>query len=92
MRLSEDRISHIAHLISDGIWKDDLVDFTDESKVLAEIKRTISDYLMVEDQADSIARNKIRSLSRDVPEGSREWDILYKKYFEEEALKKGFSF
>jgi len=92
VRLSDDRISHIAHLISDGIWKDDLVDFTDESKVLAEIKRTISDYLMVEDQADSIARNKIRSLSRDVPEGSREWDILYKKYFEEEALKKGFSF
>jgi len=26
-----------------------------------------------------------------VPEGSREWDILYKKYFEEEASKKGFT-
>jgi len=92
LRLSDDRISHLAHLISDGIWKDDLVDFTDESKVLAEIKRTISEYMMVEDQADSIARNKIRSLSRDVPEGSREWDILYNKYFEEEASKKGFSY
>ncbi len=92
MRLSDDRISHIAHLISDGIWKDDLVDFTDEAKVLGEIKRTISGYLMVEDEADSIARNKIRSLSRNVPEGSREWDILYRKYFEEEASKKGFTY
>lgn len=90
MRLSDDRISHLAHLISDGIWKDDLVDFTSDEKALLEIKRAITDYFKVEDEADSIARDKIRSLSRDVPEGSREWDILYKKYFEEERAKKGF--
>lgn len=90
MRLSEDRISHLAHMISDGIWKDDLVDFADDQKVLGEIKKVITDYLKVEDEADTIARNKIRSLSRDVPEGSREWDILYRKYFEEEVSKKGF--
>lgn len=91
MRLSDDRISHIAHLLSDGIWKDDLVDFSDEDKALSEIKKAITEYLRVEDEADTVARNKIRSLSRDVPEGSREWDILYKKYFEEEASKKGFT-
>jgi hypothetical protein len=90
LRLSEDRISHIAHLISDGIWNDDLVDFVDDNKVLIEIKRTITHYLKVEDEADTAARDKIRSLSRNVPEGSREWDILYKKYFEEELSKKKF--
>jgi len=90
LRLSEDRISHIAHLISDGIWNDDLVDFVDEKKVLTEIKFTITKQLRVEDDADTAARDKIRSLSRDVPEGSREWDILYKKYFEEELTKKRF--
>ncbi|MBI5643455.1 MAG: DUF507 family protein [Deltaproteobacteria bacterium] len=90
MRLSDDRISHLAHLVSDGIWNDDLVDFKDDDKVLSEIKKVIADYLRVEDDADSAARNKIRSLSRDVPEGSREWDILYKKYYEEEVSKKGF--
>lgn len=90
MRLSEDRISHIAHLVADGIWKDDLVDFKDDEKALLEIKRTITDFLKVEDIADNAARNKIRSLSRDVPEGSREWEILYKKYFEEEISKKNF--
>ncbi len=90
MRLSDDRISHIAHLLFDGIWKDDLVDFTDDDKALAEIKKALTVYLRVEDEADTAARAKIRSLSRDVPEGSREWDILYRKYFEEEASKKGF--
>ncbi len=90
MRLSDDRISHIAHLIFDGIWNDDLVDFVDDKKVLAEIKRTIAAHMKKEDDADTAARNKIRSLSRDVPEGSREWDILYKKYFEEEISKRRF--
>ncbi|HLC18203.1 MAG TPA: DUF507 family protein [Thermodesulfobacteriota bacterium] len=91
MRLSADRVSHIAHLVVDGIWKDDLVDFTSDEKALQEVKRVITDYLKVEDEVDERVRQKIRSLSRDVPEGSREWDVLYKKYFEEEmAKKKGF--
>lgn len=90
MRLSEDRITHLAHLISDGIWKDDLVDFKDDDRALQEIKSAMVEYLRVEDDADSAARAKIRSLSRDIPEGSREWDVLYRKYFEEEVSKKGF--
>ncbi|GMR04681.1 MAG: DUF507 family protein [Thermodesulfobacteriota bacterium] len=88
MRLSADRISHIAHLITDGIWKDDLVDFTDDDKTLLEVKRVITEYLKIEDDADDAVRRKIHSLSKDIPEGSREWDILYKKYFEEEMNKK----
>ena len=90
MRLSEDRISHVAHLIADGVWKDDLVDFVDDEKVLTEIKRVLAGYLKIEDDADTVAREKIRSLSRNVPEGSREWDVLYKKYFEEEINRKNF--
>ncbi|MFZ3071677.1 MAG: DUF507 family protein [Thermodesulfobacteriota bacterium] len=90
MRLSEDRISHISHLIADGVWKDDLVDFVDDEKVLTEIKRVLAGYLKIEDDADTAAREKIRSLSRNVPEGSREWDVLYKKYFEEEINRKNF--
>ena len=90
MRLSEDRVSHISHLIADGVWKDDLVDFVDDEKVLTEIKRVLAGYLKIEDDADTVAREKIRSLSRNVPEGSREWDVLYKKYFEEEINRKNF--
>ena len=90
MRLSEDRLSHLAHLITDAIWKDDLVDFQDDNRALSEVKRVLTSYLHIEDEADSAARAKIRSLSRDVPEGSREWEILYRKYFEEALQKKSF--
>jgi hypothetical protein len=90
LRLSEDRISHISHLILDRIWKDDLVDFVDENRALKEVKMVITGYFQIEDDVDEAVRNKIRSLSRYVPEGSREWDILYKKYYQEELDKKNF--
>jgi hypothetical protein len=79
-------------MISDGIWEDDLVDFTDDNKALKEIKLAITAFLRYEDDADDFARNKIHSLSRDVPEGSPEWDILYAKYLEEELSKKSTFF
>lgn len=88
MRLSAERISHIAHIMLDAVWRDDLVDFTDEARALAETKRIITAYFEVEDRADEAARQKIRSLSRDIPEGSREWEVLYRKYFEEEMNKR----
>ncbi len=90
MRLKEDRISHISHLISDGIWKDDLVDFTDDIDVLKEVKRVITNYLAIEDEIDDIARKKIRSMSKQIPEGSKEWEVLYKRFYHEEVDKKRF--
>ncbi len=88
MKFSDDRISHIAHLIHDGIYKDMLVDYPDEDKALREIKKTLIEYFNIEEEADEAARAKVASLKRGVFEGSREWDILYHKYFEEEISKR----
>jgi len=86
-RLSESRISHIAHLIVDGLWKGDLADFPNEARALAETKSIVADFFNLEDRVDEVVRQKIQSLSRPVPPGSREWDILYRKYLEEELKK-----
>jgi len=89
MRLNEDRISHISHLILDKLVQDRNVDvLLTEERVLREIKRTITAELQFEDEADVAARRTIQSLSRKVPEGSREWDVLYRKYFEEELNRR----
>ena len=90
MRLSEDRINHLAHIITDAVWDDDMVDYTDEEKALAETKKLMQAIFKVEDDADTHARDTIRSLSKHVPEGSRDWDILYNKYSEEYLTKHGF--
>lgn len=86
-RLSENRISHLARLIIDGVWKNDLADFTNEGRVLAETKRVLHEFFEREEHVDEIVRRKINSLSRHVPPGSREWDVLYRKYREEELRK-----
>jgi len=87
LRLSDDRISHITHLMIDAIWNDDLVDYTDDARALAEAKSIVMKLFKVEDDADEMARHKIRSLARDIPEGCREWEILYRKYYDEEINK-----
>lgn len=86
-RLSESRISHLAHLVMNGVRQAKLVDFQSEGRALAETKQVLHDFFQREDHIDDIVRQKISSLSRHVPPGSREWDILYRKYFEEESRK-----
>ncbi len=88
MRLTEDRISHLSHLVIDRLYKDDIADFPDEAQALREAKQAFAYYVRAEDEVDTFVRQKIAKLSRRVPEGGREWDILYRKYFEEEMAKR----
>lgn len=89
MRLSEDRISHISHLVLDVLVQDRHVDaLQPEERLLREIKRTITAELQFEDEADTAVRHTIQSLSRKVPEGSPEWDVLYRKYMDEEMRRR----
>ena len=66
-RLSESRISHLAHLIVDGLGKGNLADFSHEGRALSETKRVLHDFFQREDPIDEIVRQKILSLSRHVP-------------------------
>ena len=89
MRLTEDRISHLSHLILDKLVQDRNVDSLQaEERLLREIKRVMTDELKFDDEADNAARRTIQSLSRRVPEGSPEWEVLYRKYREEELRRR----
>ena len=71
----------------EGLRKAKLADFPNEGRALMETKQALHAFFQREDQIDDVVRQKISSLSRHVPPGSREWDILYRKYFEEESRK-----
>jgi hypothetical protein len=89
MRLSEDRISHLSHMIVNAVVRTGMVTPAGtEEKVLRDIKRTFTEELRFDDEADAAARRTIRSLSRRVPEGSPEWDVLYRKYLEAELARR----
>jgi uncharacterized protein len=89
MILSEERQSHWAHLLTDSIWNDDMVDYTDEDQALRLAKEAIREFVKEDTAIDTRAREKVASLKRGVIEGSPEWEIMFKKYYEEERKKNG---
>ncbi|MFZ5906020.1 MAG: DUF507 family protein [Nitrospirota bacterium] len=90
MMLSDDKISHLAHVLLKGLTEKKLIQVEeDEGKVRTEIKRTIVSELKVGEEIDTVVRKKLQSFSKKMVEGSPEWEILYKKFYREEEIKKG---
>ena len=87
--LSDERQGHFAKLIVDGIWNDDLVEYSDEDAAMRVARRGVSLFVKEFAELDSKARATVASLKRNVPEGSPEWDVMYSKYLEEEMRRKG---
>ena len=87
MRFTEGRQSYLAHLIVSTFRKEGLADIENERLVLMEIKRVLQSDHLVDDRVDQAVRRKIATLSRQVPPGSREWEVLYRQYYEEERRK-----
>ena len=54
-----------------------------------EARRILEELLGQEAKIDAAARQKIESQKRTILEGSQEWDILYRKYYNEEVKKLG---
>jgi hypothetical protein len=90
MMLSEDKISHLSHVVLKGLREKELIEMIeDESKIRREIKRTIASEMKIGEEIDSVIRKKLQSFSRKIVEGSPEWEILYKKFFKEEEVRRG---
>jgi len=90
LTLSDDKVTHMSHVLLRELLKRDLVDITeDEGKVRHAIRRAINAQLKVGEEIDEVVRRKIESMSRGVVDGSPEWNVLYTKYFREEEVKRG---
>jgi hypothetical protein len=79
----------LAHVVTDKVWGDDIADFSDDDMALKAAKMAIIAFVKEDAEIDKKAREKVASLKRNVMEGTREWEILYKKYYEEEKGKYG---
>ncbi len=89
MIISEDRQAHLARVITDAIYDDDLVDFTDDEMALRFAKKAIAEFVKEDEEIDRKAKEKVLSLKRGVVEGSPEFEVLYRKYYEEERNRRG---
>jgi hypothetical protein len=90
MRLSDDKISHLSHVVFKGLMDRQAIEpLAEDSTIRREIKRVIIKELKLAEDIDRFVRQKLESYSKKIYEGSTEWDVLYQKFFNEEASKKG---
>ena len=89
MLLTDDKASHLSHLILRGLKEGGRSRILQgDEKALREIKRTITDEIKSEEDIDEAVRMKLSSYSRPIYEGSPEWEVLYSKFYKEETDKR----
>jgi hypothetical protein len=88
LKLSEDKISHLSHVLTDAGEAQGTLKFPDKVKARNVLKDILTRYCKLEDEIDDTVRKKLASYSKNYMEGSREWDVLYRKHFEEEMKKR----
>ena len=88
--MNRDKANKVAHVVADALADMGEVEFlVDRNTIRLEIRKILEELLNQEERIDQAARHKIENQKRTILEGSQEWDILYRKYYNEEVKKLG---
>jgi hypothetical protein len=89
MRMSRERIFHLTDLVMKELEASPAVQVKNADELRPEIMRALTEESKLEETVDSEVRKILGSYSRAMPEGSREWEVLYQKT-REEVFKRRF--
>jgi hypothetical protein len=89
MRMSRERIFHLTDLIVKELESNPAVQVKNHEDLRPEIMRALTEESKLEESIDGEVRKILGSYSRNMPEGSREWEVLYHKT-REEVFKRRF--
>jgi hypothetical protein len=90
VRISQDKLNKLAHVVADTLADMDEVEFMEDRNTIRQEARRILGHLLAEEmKIDQAARQKIESQRKIILEGSQEWEILYRKYYNDEVKKLG---
>ena len=88
MKLSRDKVVRLSHLIFNEFNNDEEIEFVaDPSEIRQEIFKLIESEMRADEAIDALVRRKIESQKRTIVEGSDEWEVLYRKYYEDESAR-----
>jgi hypothetical protein len=90
MRINTDKLNKLAHTVADTLADIDQVGFLeDRNTIRQEARKALTTLLTEEARIDQAARLKIANQRKIIMEGSQEWEILYRKYYNDEVRKLG---
>ena len=90
MKIARDKIIELSHKLAGKLPRVSGVRVKKPwNEIRLQILREMRDILTKEEIIDQIAQEKIRNQKRDIPEGSEEWIVLFRRYYEEEMKRYG---
>ena len=90
MRINRDKLNKLAHTVADTLAEIDEVGFMeDRNTIRQEARKALENLLTEEAKIYTAARLKIANQRKIITEGSQEWEILYRKYYNDEVRKLG---
>lgn len=90
MMLTDEKVTNLTHVLLKGLLEKGVIRLkAEEAAVRRAMKRAIREEMKIAEDIDLAVRKKLQSMSRRPTEGSPEWDLLYKKFFREEEVRKG---
>ena len=90
MRVSREKVNQLSHVVAEALAQRPEVDFLEDRNTLRlEIRRLLEQMFTAEARMDEAVRLKISSQKKGILEGSDEWDILYRKYYQDELKRLG---
>ena len=92
MRLSREKIVRLSHQITDVLVSSDDVEFIDDRDTIRQqIVQIMTALLRDEEKIELEVRKRITSQKKEILEGSEEWDVLHKKYYQDELRRLGIA-
>lgn len=90
MRLSREKIVRLSHQITEVLVSSDEVEFIDDRDTIRQqIVQILTAMLRDEEKIELEVRKRITSQKKEILEGSEEWDVLHKKYYQDELRRQG---
>ncbi len=90
MRINREKINHLSNIIvKDMEDSEDVSVQTDSTDVRINVVRAITNELTIDDEIDEEVRRVLSTYSSKLLEGTREWEILYNKHYEQESKRRG---
>ena len=92
MRLSREKIVRLSHQVTDVLVSSDEVEFIDDRDTIRQqIVQILTAMIKDEEKIELEVRKRITSQKREILEGSEEWDVLHKKYYQDELRRLGIA-
>ncbi len=87
-----ERMNQVANMIRDLIMDDESVEIYEDPPVIRKrVAEILRNAIREEESIERAVRQRIREYSKNILEGTPEWNILYKKIYEDELRKKGLA-